>query len=158
MPKPTFDQLDSQVLRPENAIVAAIMAAFRKYFSSGAPIAAGTAVIGSTKDAGPDWASVRKITPSADMTTAANVTDAPTSGQKIVVDDLLISTDTEMSVTFTEETSGTVIRGPIYLAASSTTQITLRGKTKLATADKKLKCQASAAGNLTVEVVSHSEA
>lgn len=46
MPKPSFDELDSQVLRPENPIVAAIMAAFRKLFSSGVKLAAGESVIG----------------------------------------------------------------------------------------------------------------
>lgn len=95
---------------------------------------------------------------SGNMTAGAAVTDSPTSGQKLVIDDLLVSTDTEMSVTFTEETSGTVIRGPIYLAANSTTQITLRGRTKLPVADKKLLCTASAAGNITVEASYHSEA
>ena len=123
---------------------------------------AGTAAIGSVKDNGPAWTTVRGVAGvpvnSADMTTAAAVTAAPTSGQKLVIDDILVSTDTEMSVTFLEETSGTVIRGPIYLAANSTTQITLRGLTKLPVADKKLMCDASAAGNITVEVGYHSEA
>lgn len=125
-------------------------------------VSAGTAAIGSVKDNGPAWTTVRGVTGvpvnSADMTTAAAVTAAPTSGQKLVIDDILVSTDTEMSVTFLEETTGTVIRGPIYLAANSTTQITLRGLTKLPTANKKLMCDASAAGNITVEVGYHSEA
>jgi len=125
-------------------------------------IGAGTAAIGSVKDNGPAWTTVRGVSGlpvnSADMTTAVAVTDAPTSGQKLVIDDILVSTDTEMSVTFIEETSLTVIRGPIYLAANSTTQITLRGLTKLPVANKKLMCDASVAGNLTVEVGYHSEA
>lgn len=125
-------------------------------------LATGTNSIGSTKDGGPAWTTVRGASGepvnSADMTTAAAVTDAPTSGQKLVIDDLLVSTDTAMNVTFLEETSGTVIRGPIYLAANSTTQITLRGLTKLPTVNKKLMCDASAAGNITVEAVYHSEA
>lgn len=162
MPKLTFDELDSQVLRPENDMLRAFMAAWRKMFATGVKLVAGTDTIGATLDAGPAWTTVRGVSGvpvnSADMTTAAAVTDVPTTGQKLVIDDILISAATAMSVSLTEETSGTVIRGPIYLAANSTTQITLRGKTKLATANKKLLCTASVAGNLTVEAVYHSEA
>jgi hypothetical protein len=96
---------------------------------------------------------------SADQHSAvASVTDAPTTGQNLVIDDLVISVDTAMTVTFKEETSGTVIRGPLYLAANTVTQITLRGKTKLPTANKKLQVITSVAGNIMVEATYHSEA
>ena len=114
------------------------------------------------KDGGPAWTTVRGVggvpVTLADMTTATAVTDAPTTGQKLVIDDILVSTDTAMNVTFIEETSLTVIRGPIYLGANTTTQTTLRGLTKLPVANKKLMCEASVAGNITVEVGYHSEA
>lgn len=113
----------------------------------------------ATSDAGPAWTTARAIVNSADASGGVvSLTAAPTTGQKIVVDDLLISTDTALSVTFKEETSGTVIRGPIYLAANSTAQITLRGKTKLPVANKKLQFITSVAGNITVEASYHSEA
>lgn len=89
---------------------------------------------------------------------AASVTDAPTSGQKLVITDILFSCDTAMSVTFKEETSGTVIHGPLYFPANSTQQITLRGKTKLPVANKKLQAQTSVAGNISVEAIYYSEA
>lgn len=114
-------------------------------------------------DNGPAWTTVRGVAgvpvASADMTTAANVTDAPTSDEKLVIDDILVSVGaTAMSLTFTDETSGAVIHGPLYFAANSTQQITLRGKTKLPVANSKLKCTASAAGNVTIEATYHSEA
>jgi hypothetical protein len=95
---------------------------------------------------------------SADATTAASVTDAPRTGECIVIDDMIISVDTEMSVTLLEETSGTVMAGPFYLPASGTIQVTLRGKKKLPTAGKKLQVDAGAAGNISVLVGYHSEA
>lgn len=114
-------------------------------------------------DAGPAYTTVRGVAGvpfiSADQHSApAAVTDVPVSGQKLVIWDLLISSDTALSMTFTEETSGTVIHGPIYVAANSTTQITLRSKTKLATINKRLMVQSSVAGNIMVEALYSSEA
>lgn len=97
---------------------------------------------------------------SADQHSAvASITDAPTSGQKLVIDDIIVSVDTAMSVTFKEETSGTIIFGPWYLPANSgPVQVTPRGKKKLATANKKLQVITSVAGNITVSTSYHSEA
>jgi hypothetical protein len=81
-----------------------------------------------------------------------------TTGQKIVVDDMLVSVDTDMSITFKEETSGTVLFGPWYCTAKSgPIQITLRGKKKLATANKKVMIRTSVAGNVTCQLSYHSE-
>jgi hypothetical protein len=83
----------------------------------------------------------------------AAVTGAPAAGQKLVATDIIVSVDTDMTVTFKEETSGTVVIGPLYLAAKSTVQLTPRGKLwKLAMAGKKLMVQTSVAGNITVDV------
>lgn len=127
------------------------------------PLPAGTNTIGATMDAGPAWATVRGIAgvpfASADQSAApASVTDIPTIGQSLVVDDILVSVDTDMAVTLKEETSGTVIHGPFYMAANSTLQVTLRGKTKLPVANKRLQVITSAAGNIMVEATYHSEA
>lgn len=89
---------------------------------------------------------------------AASVTSAPSSGQKLVIDDIFFSTDTAMSFTFKEETSSTVIMGPFYLPANGSMQITPRGKKKLPVADKKLQVLTSVAGNIMVDVGYHSEA
>lgn len=121
----------------------------------------GTAI---AKDGGPGWTTVWGVSglpyTSADRSgSAAPVSDAPTSGQKLVIDDILISVDTAMAVTLKCETSGAVVAGPFYLPVNGTLQITTRGKgKKLATADKKLHVQTSAAGNIMVDVGYHSEA
>ena len=117
---------------------------------------AGTSVLGATKDAGPNWTSAYLHTASADATGAVDLTAAPTAGQKIVIDDIIFSTDTAMNFIFEEETSGTDML-KIFCAANSTVQITPRGQIKLATADKKLRGDASVAGNVAITVVYHSE-
>lgn len=114
------------------------------------------------KDAGPNWASSfgvsgARFTSSNQSASAASVTDAPTSGQKLVVTDVLISVDTAMRVDLKEETTGTVLAS-IYMAANSMVQFTPRSKLKLATADKKLQVQTSASGNIAVTAFYYSEA
>lgn len=119
-------------------------------------LVAGSATIGATTDAGPSWTSVMKLVTSADLTGAADVTDAPTAGQKIVIDDVIAASDTAMYIDFLEETSGTVIFR-LYFSAGSSAQVTTRGKLKLPTADKKLRADASVAGNVAITVLFHSE-
>ena len=114
------------------------------------------------KDAGPNWTgsigvSGARFTSADQSASAASVTDAPSSGEKICVDDLIISVDTDMRVDLMEETSGTVFAS-LYLPANSVQQVTPRGKFKLPTADKKLQVQTSAAGNISVTALYHSEA
>lgn len=119
---------------------------------------------GATQDAGPSWTTVRGVAgvpfTSADQhSAAASITDAPASGQKLVLDDLVISCDTAMWVKIVEETSGTVRWGPHYFPASGgPTQITMRGKWKHAAVDKKFQVLTSVAGNITVDAGYHSEA
>lgn len=126
-------------------------------------VAAGSAAIGSTTDGGPGWTSVLGVSgaryTSADRSgSAASVTDAPTSGQKLVITDLIVSVDTAMRVDFKEETSGTVVLSAYLSANSGPAQLTTRGKFKLATADKKLQVQTSVAGNIAVTAIYYSEA
>lgn len=120
-------------------------------------LVAGTAVIGTTMDGGPSWTTVYTFTASTDATGGVDITAAPTGGQKIVVTDILISTDTAMYVSFLEETSGTEV-GRVYLSASGLAQITPRAKWKLPVADKKLRIDASVAGNVAVTCWYYSEA
>ena len=110
-----------------------------------------------TKDAGPSQTVTRTYTASADMTTAADICADPASGQKTVVMDIIVSTDTSMSFTIQEETSETVF-AKIYLAANSTAQITPRGYIKAAVADKNIMGKASVAGNVAITTVYFSEA
>lgn len=94
---------------------------------------------------------------SADASAVVVITDAPTVGLKLVVDSLYISSAAALNLTFKEETSGTVILGPIYMAANSTVQLTNISK-KLPTINKKLAVQASGVGNITISTKYHSEA
>lgn len=102
--------------------------------------------------------STSKYVTSADMSAAAaDISDAPTSGQKIVVTDIVISVGTTMVVTIKEETSGTVVM-VLDLTAHTAIHIPLHGKLKLATADKKLQAQTSVSGNIYITTTFHSEA
>ncbi len=118
----------------------------------------GTNIIGAIKDAGANWTQSDKLISSSDASSSdVDASDAPTSGQKVVVDDIVVSVDTAMRVDFKEETSGT-IRFSVYLPINGTFHIAPRGKAKLATADKKLLCRTSASGNIRATVLWHSEA
>lgn len=112
-------------------------------------------------DGGAGWTTVFGVSgarfTSADQSGGvASVSDAPTSGQKLVITDIKISVDTAMKVTFREETSGTVV-DEVYMTANSTVNLITRGKFKLATANKKLQVQTSAAGNISVNAFYYSE-
>lgn len=120
-------------------------------------LVAGTASIGGTKDNGPQWTPTRTYTTSADMSTAAAISPAPTGGQKLVATDIIVSTDTAMNFSIQEETSATVF-AKVYLAANTTAQITLRSFLKTAVADKKFFGKASVSGNVAITCITYSEA
>lgn len=112
----------------------------------------------SSLDSGPSWATSRTVVTSANLSGAAvDATGAPTTGQKIVATDLIVSSDTALTLTFTEETSGTVIL-KLYVPASGVAQITPRSKLKLDTANKKLRVQSDIAGNVGITTLYYSEA
>jgi hypothetical protein len=87
---------------------------------------------------------------------AAAVTDVPTTGQKLVITDLEISCAAAVTVSLTEETTGTLV-GRFYLAVNQTIIIKTRGRRKLATAGKRLMVQTSGAGNIAVTAHYYSE-
>lgn len=115
----------------------------------------------SFKDAGPSQTlsigvAGARFTSADQSAAAASITDAPTSGQKIVVTELVISSGAAIRVDLKEETSGTVLLS-VYMAVNSTVVLPLK-KLKLATANKKLQVQASGAGNIAITTVYYSEA
>ncbi len=87
---------------------------------------------------------------------ATAITDAPTSTKKLVLTDMLISVGSTLTLTFTEETSGTVI-AKMYMLANTSFHFNPHGKIKLATADKKLMVQTSGAGNVAITALYRSE-
>lgn len=115
----------------------------------------------ANQDGGPAWTTVRGVSGaaviSADATTPAAVTDAPTAGQKIVVTDIVFSVGADMTVQFEEETSETILFN-MYCLAGQSYQISPRSKCKLDTADKKLMVDASVAGAISVTAFYYSEA
>ena len=117
----------------------------------------------ATTDSGPSWVSSHGIGGSpvvlASGSVLTNVTDAPTSGQKLVITDLIISTSTAMQVTFKCETTNAPIIGPLDLSASVPLQLTTRSKAwKLATADKHLQILTSVSGSIMIDPHYFSEA
>lgn len=96
---------------------------------------------------------------SADQSAAAaSITDAPTSGQKLVIDSVLVAAGATAQICqLSEETSGTIV-ATVAVPANSTYEWKPTGKIKLATADKKLQLRSSASGNVYATAVYHSEA
>lgn len=144
-------------LAPGQAAMAASVPVVIASNQSAVPVSLASVPSHATTDGGPSWTSAYLHTASADATGIVDVTAAPTGGQKIVIDDIILSVDTAMWVLFEEETSGTDIL-KLYMAANSSAQVTPRGRIKLPVADKKLRMDASVAGNIAVTVVYHSEA
>jgi hypothetical protein len=98
------------------------------------------------------------ISNSNDAQAGVDCSAAPTAGQKLVIHDLLVSTGAAIAVTLKEETSGTIIFGPFYMAANSTVILSRNRLAKLPVANKKLRAFASGAGNVTIETWCSSEA
>lgn len=116
----------------------------------------------NTNDGGPAWASSfgvsGEVVTSADATsTPLVITDAPTSGQKIVLDDLEITSEVETIITL-RTTSGNKVLGKYAIAENQTLQITTRGKKKAPAANQTLEVLAADAGNIHVGASYHSEA
>lgn len=137
--------------------------ALRTVLATDVGLPAGTNALGSTTDGGPAWTSVWGVSnapvTSADMSGSdADLTAAPTSGQKWVITDVIISADAAMTVRIKEETSGTIMFSVVFGTGGGFAQFTPRGKRKLAVADKKLVGRTTAAGNVSILVGGYSEA
>ncbi len=132
-----------------------------KVDSSGYLIFSGSvASAASTKDAGTAYTTVIGVSGATVATTdntLTAVTDAPTSGQKIVVDDVIVSVDAACNLLFEIETTGTDLFRLAFAGAGSV-QFTPRGKLKIATVDKKMTSKASTTVNAWITVLYHSEA
>lgn len=93
-----------------------------------------------------------------DFSTAVAVTAAAGAGLKWVVTDIFISTAAAAEVDIREETSGTVLFGPILMPANGYAQFTPRGKLKLSTAVLKVMGKSSTADHCTIQVSGYTEA
>jgi hypothetical protein len=109
-------------------------------------------------DGGSAFTPTRTLVSTATLNSGAvDASPAPTTGQKIVIDDIFASAAANMRLDFTEETTGTVILS-VYLAANVPVQISPRGRLKLDTAGRKLRVVASAAGEVRITTLTRSEA
>lgn len=95
-------------------------------------------------------------TTSADLSSVTNITAAPTSTQKLILDRIVVSTLTAMNLQIKEETSGTLLCR-LNLAANSG-PVALSLGIKLPTADKKFTATASVSGQIDITAIYHSEA
>lgn len=98
----------------------------------------------------------RKYVASADMSTAAAITDAPDTNKKVVVTDLIVSSDTALVFTVQMETSANVL-AKFYIAANTTVNLSLAGCLKGDASNKKIYGKADKAGNLAITSIYYSE-
>lgn len=104
---------------------------------------------GSTDD-GPNIRGTTTYTTSADMTTAADVGPAPTTGEYSMLLQAIISTDTAMQFTLQMETTAGSERISFFLPANGSVILIPRYPVKLGTTDKKWQGIASTAGNVAI--------
>lgn len=96
---------------------------------------------------------------SADASAApAPITDAPATGQKIVCDELVLSSDTaNITITITEETTGKILYR-IYITTNQSIVLVGNDRFKLSTPNTRIMLQASKAGNVSATAFWYSEA
>jgi hypothetical protein len=113
-----------------------------------------TGAVEGMADAGPseDLGLVQTYTVSADMSTAATITNMPVSGKKLALYDLIISAGAAMSYQILMETSNNVL-AMFYMPANTTLQITPRGLLKADVVDKRIFGKASVAGAVSVTAI-----
>lgn len=125
---------------------------------TGVPLAASAAMIGGVRADGPFHVPVEKVVSSSDLSGGAvDLTDAPTVGQKVILDDLVVSADTAMRVEIREETSGTV-RLAFYLPVNGTFTFSPTNKLRHPVTNKKWQIITSVSGNIRAWASWHSEA
>lgn len=105
-----------------------------------------------------DASGVSTYTTTADAQTAIDVGPAPGSGEKSVLVEAVISTDTAMLITLQSETTPGSERVSFYLPVNGTVVFSPRSARKLSIADKKWQLLASVAGNIAISLITKSEA
>lgn len=118
--------------------------------SADLPLLSGVASSAVT-DAGVSQSLTRTYTTSADMTTAAAITVAPSAGQRIYATDIIVSNGTGAAILFTlqMETSTNVLAA-VRLPIDGTAVLTLRGYMMGDADAKKIFGKSSGAGNVYI--------
>jgi hypothetical protein len=125
-------------------------------------IPAGANTIGAIYDAGSGVVTSLGVAGervvSSDASAGVNVTDAPTSGSKLVITDILIAVGSvALNVLIKEETTGKVLFDWDAQALTPYHLVT-RGKLKLSTANTRVVVDTDKAGRITASVMFFSEA
>lgn len=94
----------------------------------------------------------REFNESADATSGLTITSTPEASNHILVYDLIVSVDTDMTLTLRTVTSNTVYN-KFYMPANSVVQITPRGGIFIEEQGEALEVVASAAGNISIYVI-----
>ena len=104
----------------------------------------------SVADAGPTTEGTDTYTTSADMTSAADIAPAPTSGSKSRLLQITVSTDTAMGFTIQSSNATPVVYQKFYLPANGTVIWVPRHPLLLNVVDEKFQGLASASGNVAI--------
>jgi len=112
----------------------------------------------ATRDDGPLLPGTQLLTKSADASSGVDITAAPgVATNKLVLQQLIISVDTAMTVTIEEETSGTDFL-VFYMPANGSIIFVPRYPIKAAVANKKFRVLTSVSGNISVHTTVKEEA
>ena len=109
-------------------------------------IPSGTNIIGAVKKDKVNYTIVNKHVSSSDATSGVTIWD-PTAGKKWVVTDLIISTDTAMTVTIKDGANAVMV---LYLAANGGAVSNFQTPLQSSAANNNLTVTASATGNIAV--------
>lgn len=109
-----------------------------------------------SQDAGPYWDAIQQYSSSADASsTALDITAASEAGKRVVIDDILISTDKDLALTI--RTKGRTIFAKLYCFAYAPIQLTFRNGLRSPDQNQAVQILASASGNIAVTTSYHSE-
>jgi hypothetical protein len=111
----------------------------------------------ASRDAGFNQSLIQTFVQNDDISTAKDITAAPSEGKRIVATDILVSVDTACYLTILEDGEGGAVLAGLYMPANGSAQITLRGYLKGA-AGKKLQMQSVPASKASCTCVYFEEA
>jgi hypothetical protein len=107
-----------------------------------------------SKDDGPAWAYDQHYVTSADAQAGVAITDAAPTGKNVVIDDILISTDTAMNVILKSGTTATAFF-KTFLYSYVPVFISFRDGLRCPDAAEAVKAFASVAGNIAIACSYH---
>jgi hypothetical protein len=95
---------------------------------------------------------------SSNFVSGITVTDAPATGKKLMISEVVVSCNTANAVTLKETTTGTVLFGPVYLAANAIFHFKPLAGWACSSADQAISAFTTTTGNCMVDVCYFSQA